>query len=222
MSNKFIALGIGALLLAPVAAQATIIDGSFSGTMTDGTDTSGIFNEPSSTDLTGDTVTGTFVYDTTLFTGTPIGTTETYTNTSTGALTVTLTINGVSHTFTDSASSSIFLDSSGTSEVTYSANAHSVVGGTTINDTFELDVIDPGDPFVTSTSLNQSFSTSDAITLTGQFSIIDANPLLQASGDFTLDTLSQAPAPTPTPEPASLALLAIGLGGVLGMRRKRA
>jgi hypothetical protein len=221
MSRNLIAFAAAASLLSPVAAHAIIIDGSFSGTMSDGTDVSGVFGEPASTDLTGDPVTGTFVYDSSLFTGVPAGSTETYTNTATGALTVTVTINGVSHTFTDSANSSIYLDDSGTSEVQYVANASSVSGGTTINDTFDLDVLDPGDPFVTSTSLDQSFSTSDATTLTGSFSIIDTGPAQTASGDFTISTLQQGPAPAATPEPASMALLGVGLAGIAAVRRRR-
>jgi hypothetical protein len=221
MSRNIIAFAAGALLLSPVAAHAVIIDGSFSGTMSDGTDISGVFGEPAATDLSGDPVTGTFVYDSSLFTGTPAGTTDTYANTATGALTVTLTINGVSHTFTDSANSSIFLDAGPNSEVQYVANASSSAGGSTIADTFDLDIFDPTDPFVTSTSLNQSFSTSDATTLAGSFSIIDTGPAQQAVGDFTINTLSQGPAPVATPEPASMALLGVGMAGIAAIRKRR-
>ena len=220
MSYKFIALSIGGLLLAP-AAHATIIDGSFSGTLGSGTDISGVFNEAPGSNLSGDTVTGTFVYNTASFTGTPSGSTEQYTATGPGALTVTLTINGVSHIFTDSANSSIYLDSSGTSEVTYVANASSIIGSTSVSDTFVLDVIDPSNPFVASTSLNQSFSTTNPDVSTGTFSINDSNPTLAANGSFTLGALSQAPAPTATPEPASLALLTVGVAGLAGLKRRR-
>ena len=59
MSRAFIALSFAALLLGPVAAHATIMTGSFSGTMTDGTDTSGVFGT-SGADLSNDVLTGTF------------------------------------------------------------------------------------------------------------------------------------------------------------------
>jgi hypothetical protein len=153
-----------------------MVDGSFSGTLYDGTDTSGVFGFTPGTDLTGDTVTGTFVYSTSLFTSAPSGTTDTYTGTSLGALTVTLTIKGQSHTFSDSANSSIYLDSSGTSEVTYQSDASSVSGSTTVNNTFFLDIIDPSTPFVASTSLDQSFSTSNPDISTGSFTINDGDP----------------------------------------------
>jgi hypothetical protein len=222
MRNKFIAAAVaGASLLGPVAAQATIVDGSFSGTLFGGTDTTGVFGFVPGTDLTGDTVTGTFVYNSNSFTSAPSGSTDTYSGTGLGALTVTLTINGVSHTFTDSANSSIYLDSSGTSEVTYQSDASSVSGSTTENDTFLLDVIDPFTPFVASTSLNQSFSTTDPYVSTGSFSIDDGDPTLQATGGFSLGTLSQAPATTGVPEPASVTLLLAAMAGLTAGRVRR-
>ena len=65
MSSKFIALSVGALLLGPAAPHATIMSGSFSATMTAGTDQNSLFGGGAGSDLTGDAVTGTFVYDTT-------------------------------------------------------------------------------------------------------------------------------------------------------------
>ncbi len=222
MTNKFIAAAMaGASLLGPVAAQATMVDGSFSGTLSDGTDGTGVFGFTPGTDLTGDTVTGTFVYNTNLFTSAPSGSTDNYIGTGPGALTVTLTINGVSHTFTDSANSSLYLDSSGTSEVTYQSDASSVSGSTTVNDTFLLDVFDPFTPLVASTSLDQSFSTSNPYSSTGSFTINDGDPTLQATGDFTLGTLSQAPLTTGVPEPASVTLLLAGVAGISAGRARR-
>jgi hypothetical protein len=61
------ALSVAALLLGPAAVHATIMSGSFSATMTAGTDQNNLFGGGAGSDLTGDAVTGTFVYDTTNF-----------------------------------------------------------------------------------------------------------------------------------------------------------
>src|SRR5580704_6857292 len=130
MSRKIITFIAGALLLATTAAHATVMEGDFSGTINSpngGTDTTGVFGDSPGTDLSGDPVTGTFIYNTALLSQVVAGGTNTATGTGLGALTVTLTINGVNYTFTDNTSSRIFLDDgsvSGNSEATIqNANA---------------------------------------------------------------------------------------------------
>ena len=69
-------------------------------------------------------------------------------------------------------------------------------------------------------ALTPSFST---VTLTGGFSSIAFNLVGAREGDaFAIDDLSftAGPAILPAPEPAALGLLAIGVGSVLGLRRR--
>jgi hypothetical protein len=218
MSHKFIALSIGALLLAPAAARATIIDGSFSGTMSGGTDTTGIFGVPAA-DLTGDTITGTFVYNTSLFSQSMAGPVNTATGTGLGALTVTITINSHSRTFIDQTSSSIVLDDSA-SQINLSAANNP---GVTKAETFSLEADDIITPFIVSTALGQTFSTSDTfLNSTGAFAVADQGPTAQANGQFTIASISTTTGRTATPEPASIALLLVGLGGIVGARGRKA
>ena len=156
MSKHIIAATVCAMLLGSASARADIIDGSFSGTLYSGNDTTGVFGPPAS-DLTNDAITGTFVYDTSLFSQSISGSQNTATGTALGALTVTITINGFSHTFTDNSSSSIFLDDSA-DEVTLQ---NSNVSGSA-NENFYLDASDLLTPFINTTDLTQPFSTSDA------------------------------------------------------------
>jgi hypothetical protein len=223
MSHKLIALSLGALLLGPAAAHATIMTGSFTGTMTAGTDQDNLFGLGVGADLTGDTVTGTFVYDTTKFSaGAPISGTVQYTATSTGALTVTLTINGVTYTVQDRANSGIYLDPSANSEVTLTAND----SATNVSATFELDVALPDTPFVTSNSLTGTYnanSLGDSIVQGSLFQIINSDPTeVVSDGAFNVNSISVQQQSTPTPEPASLTLLAVGVMGLAaGRTRKR-
>jgi hypothetical protein len=209
MSNKIVAALASVLLLGPVAAQASVIDGMFSGTIDNGTDTTGVFGAPGA-NLTGDAVTGTFTYNTALLSQVVSGSQNTATGTGLGALTVTVTVNGMSHTFTDPTSSSVFLDDSASEVTLASANS---TGGKAEN--FFLDASDPITPFISSTDLTAPFSTVDPFTSNGTFTIND--PGAVASAAFMLGTLSVQLAP----EPAGLAVLLVGLGGIFALGRTR-
>jgi hypothetical protein len=220
MSRKFIALSVGALLLGPAAAHATLMAGTFSGTMTAGTDQNNLFGGGADSDLTDDAVTGTFVYDTTKFSAAaPVGGTETYTATATGALTITITIGSVTYTFQDRANSSIYLDPSSTSEVTLVAN--DTAPG--VNATFELDVGIPDTPFVTGNSLTGTYdanSLGDSVIQSSTFQIENSDPT-QVVSDGTFNVNSIAVQSQAVPEPASVALLVVGLAGITCIRRRR-
>jgi hypothetical protein len=221
MSHKIIALVVGALCLGPVAAQATIVTGSFSGSMSYGTDSTGAFGADGGV-LDGDAITGTFTYNTSLFSQVVSDGTNTATGTGLGALTVTITINGSSYTFTDQTSSSIFLDDgsvSGNNEMTLNTLNQQSGGGSTVDESFALDANDPIFPFLTGTDLVQSF-TDSPFTSSGAFQILDTGPNADAGGSFSIDTLTLDGAQA-APEPASLALLLVGLGGITVGRMRR-
>jgi hypothetical protein len=211
MSSKILAAVVGVALFGPMTAQATIVDGSFSGTLSSGTDTTGVFGTPGA-DLTNDAITGTFSYDTSLLSQSVVGSQNTATGTSLGALTVTITIGSFSHTFTDNTSSSVFLDDSSASEVTL-MNANSGGG---MSENFFLDASDLITPFILSTDLTAPFSTNDPFSSSGTFFINDTGPSVVAGGAFTLGTLTvQA-----VPEPTGLAVLMVGIGGIMARRTR--
>ena len=218
MSHKIIAAVAFAMLLGPAAARATVIDGSFSGTLTSGEDTTGVFG-PASTGLTGDVITGTFVYVTSLFTPSIIGTQNTLTGDGPGALTVTVTIDGVSHTFTDNTSSSIFLDS-GASQITItSADAPSGA----VDEDFSLEADDIFTPFITSTDPARTFSTERCVTQQSgtvrdrQFRACDAS---ERSVHHRVDQHDHGHDPDARArQPDAFGLRAGGVAGARGWRR---
>lgn len=223
MSRRCIALSIGALLLGPAAAHATIMTGSFSGTMTAGTDQDNLFGGGVGSDLTDHLVTGTFVYDTALFSAAaPVGGTVQYTGTAAGALTITLTIGSVTYTFQDRANSSIYLDPTATSEVTLVAN-DAALG---VNATFELDVGLPDTPFVISNSLTGTYNATvlgGSIIQNSGFQIDNSDPGKVVSGaEFNIGSITVQQQPESVPEPAGVGLLLVGLAGLTGIRRRRA
>jgi hypothetical protein len=219
MFCKICVAAAAAVLLAPIAASATVVTGSFTGTLYDGSDITGVFGTPG--DLTGDTISGTFSYDTSLLSQVIAGTTNTATGTGLGALSVTATIGGGSHSFTDQTSSSVYLDT-GASEMTLQSDNSQSGAGFTVAETFFLDGLSLSDPFVLSTDLVQSFGASEFDSSSGSFAIIDTGSALAiASGDFTLTSLTLNGAASVVPEPASAALLLSGIAGMVGVAARR-
>jgi len=220
MSRKMIAALVGALCLGPVAAHATVMAGTFAGVLSEGTDYTGVFG-PANTDLSGDPITGTFTYDTNLFSQSISDGQNTATGTGLGALTATIAIGGFTYTFTDPTSSSVFLDDgsvSGQSELTLQSTKNPNAG---VNESFYLDISDPFTAFVASTDLTQSISATDPFSQIASFSIQDTGPGVAASGGFTVETLTTTTARSPIPEPASLLVLATALGVFAGARTRR-
>lgn len=199
--------GFCALLLCTTAAYADVVTGSFDGTISSGTDSTGVFGPTGS--LASDSITGTFTYNTTLFNASVMGSTNTATANSSGALTVTIVIGGVSHTFTDQTSSGIFLGTS-SSEITLTSANSQIGGDSSTNETFYLNAFDPITPFILSTSLAQTFSASPAFS-TGVFTILDTGPNAVANGVFSLTSIT---ATDEVPEPASIVMFLTGLAGI--------
>lgn len=209
MSRTLLLAAVGSLFLAG-AAQADTVAGTFTGTMTFGNDVSGVFG-PSGADLTNDAVSGTFDYNTNLLSQSISGGVNTATGTGLGALTITLMIGTNSYVFTDQTSSTVTLDSGSVSSLN-GITLTNANGG----DTITLQVIDPGNPTLSSTDLTQSFSSTNPLIGTGNFTI-DNGPN-SAGGAFSITTLTGAQ----VPEPASFVLLAVGLLGIVVVKRKAA
>ena len=220
MCSKFATIAIFAALFAPASVQATLVHGNFSGTMSDGTDTTGVFGTPGA-DLANDVITGTFAYNTSLLSQSISNGTNTATGTGIGALTVTITITGHSHTFTDPTSSSMFLDDGGVSGQSEFKLHNSNNNGTTTNESVSLDISDLFTPFATSTDLTQSISVTNPFSSIDSFGIHDTGPNVAAAGDFSIISLTTT-TQSQIPEPASLTVLALGLAGIATARRRRA
>ena len=209
--HKTIALALGLLLL-PVASHAALVTGSFTGTIDSGFDTTGVFGDPE-TDLGGAAITGSYVYDSSLFTQIVDPSTNNATGTGLGGLTVTLTIGGGSHIFSDATSSSIYLDT-GASEITLQS-ANNPDANT--SEIFYLDALDVLNPFVLSTDLLQSFSALSPAISSGTFTINNLGPDAVATGSFTVTSLAQEA----IPEPYGIALFLTGLAGLSVGRKRR-
>lgn len=205
------------LTLGSAATRAADVTGSFAGTITSGTDGTGVFG--TSGTLDGAAISGSFVYDTSLFDTAVAGTTNTANGTAPGALTVTLTIGSGSHVFTDQTSAALYFDTAASEFTMQNANSQSG-SGSTVNETFSLDVLDPIMPFFGSTDLDQSFSSILPYSSLGTFAITNTSPELTASGTFTLTALTLTG--TAVPEPASVTLLPAGLFGVAVGRSRQA
>lgn len=216
MLNRMAMVLVVGMAMVPIAAGATIVNGTFAGIIdSGGSDTSGVFGTPL-TDLSGLAITGTFYYDTDLLSSSIVGDTNTASGLGIGALTVTITIGGGSHIFTDQTSSSVYLDTAVSQFTIQNANSQSA-DPTSVAETFFLDVLDPSTPFVLSTDLVQAFSAVPLLG-SGTFSINNTGPNAVSSAGFSVTEVTLSP----VPEPASLGALLAGLAGLATVRARRA
>lgn len=224
------AIVAAASILASAPVNATVVTGSFAGTVTGGSgDFNGLFGTTGS--IAGTAITGTFRYDTAnFFTPSPTCTVECAAWDSTdgsmapGTITMTETINGVTLSWNGVYYNDLLLAYSttgGSWQYGYLHQAFEIVAeqstafGTTTNaaqlnlGTFDNSVsivnsaLDPNGPFNL-----QAF----------QFVNAGSNwntPTSNVQWSFSVDTVS-------APEPATLVLFAVGIAGVAVARRRRA
>jgi hypothetical protein len=238
-------LSAAAVLVVAGAAQATIVTGTFSGSVLDG-DSKGNFGyaDDRSYDLTGKAITGTFRYDTALLSANCPNGTAFYGCFAGGGMTITETINGVTAVFTgtpapdtgqafNSAESGLVLyDQIGD---TVNLHAGSSLGDpASVYDSYDTGLAFGLPPGGITDATNPVLSYDGAVFGAGPFSDLgqifpaDRTVIFELTGgfetqdtafDFTIDHLTVGAA---VPEPAAWALMIAGFAGVGAALRRRA
>jgi hypothetical protein len=165
------------------------------------------------TDLTGQTMLGTFSYDPSLLN--PINP-ATYTSTGQGlgALTIAVQIGSRNFVFTSGTSSSVGIDPLFSQ---FELQTRGVVNasGQQLGGSFSLLAADPVNPFISISSFDQNFYIQDPLINSGSFSITENDTLMTVFNlNYTITQLD-------VPEPSSLILLITALFGVLFVRTSK-
>ena len=213
------ALGVAALM-ASSAASAKIMVATWTGTVSSGSDVTGVFG-PANSSLNGDTFTVKFTYDTDL--GTRLTSPGVSDEVEGGSLygvpsplMATLTINGIPKTI-----AGIYQAALGQDDTTYVEDIAYDVYVT--NNTQFLNFVDlrayvPGVPL----NIEDSFAPIAVNSYSGHFQLYSYNgnsTFYQASGALTNDTYEIQPLAVPEPAAWVLMLTGLSLGGAMLRRR---
>jgi hypothetical protein len=194
------------------AASASPIETlTFSGTLGYGTDSGGTpqFGSVKNASLTGDVFTIALSYNPTSLTGDSCGVSTTVTNCnwSVPSASESITVNGITHTYTGTGGNiGIGVNSD---QINFS------IGGTP---QFGLNVSDGSSLFASTTNGNFTTYNFSNVAVTGNFG---SSGLSGASLGGSLTTLSASFTNTSVPEPFTLSLFGAGLAGAAAFRRRR-
>jgi hypothetical protein len=225
------------LVLAMPAVADIYVNGTFAGTFYNNgvnppIDTLGIFSSPG-TDLTGQTINGSFTYDasTLPLTGSSLGSTQ-YQAANNGS--VTETVNGVPVNFGTSAYMSLILaqppayltDDLFDLETANYTPANAVSGQNFVYQYVRIEALGPG--FLNGLGNVQQFSVANPSVEVGGVDIIESFTYNANTGTYNPYVVDELPfvsdlTVTATPEPAMLPFLGVGFAGlgILCVRRRR-